>query len=55
MTKDVMEETKEKLDDSKRSLEEMISKYMKKIDDLETASTAVSKPKLVAGMYRCLL
>jgi len=44
-TNDVIVGTKDKLDDSKRKLEEMISKYMKMIDNLETAEEAIPEIK----------
>jgi len=44
-TNDVITDTKDKLEDSKRNLEEMISKYMKMIDNLETAEEAIPEIK----------
>jgi len=45
LTSEVLEETKDKLDDSKRSLEEMITVYMKKIDSLEVEETKIPEIK----------
>jgi len=42
---EVLEDTKDDLDDSKRHLEEMISKYMSMIDDLETEATKIQEIK----------
>jgi len=42
---EVLEDTKDDLDDSKRHLEEMISKYMSIIDDLETEETKIQEIK----------
>jgi len=51
---EVLEETKDKLDDSKRTLEEMIATYMKKIDDLEAKATKIPEIKkaLVAAGWK---